>query len=170
MCKITAAQIQADGQTVGDAILQIANAVKAEDPTLAGELTTAADGLIAATANWQEGSATAILEDAENAVVVALNLIPLTSPYAPLIAIAFAALNLLIANTQTQAQQAAATSSEQKISIVAHAAASNPTGSQWFGKADVKHQFLRPLRKDFESAWNGAVESHPELGCKKITL
>jgi hypothetical protein len=169
MCKITAAQIQADGLAVGNAILQIANAIKATDPTLSAELTTAANGLIAATANWQEGSATAILEDAENAVIVALNLIPLTSPYAPLVAIAFAALNILLANTMTQPAQAAA-SSLSRVSIVTHMAESNPSHSPWYGQAKISHEFLRPLRKDFEAAWNGAVKANPKLGVGPINL
>jgi hypothetical protein len=170
MCKITAAQIQADGQAVGNAILQIANLplVKA-DPTLSEELTAAANGIIAATANWTEGSPTAILEDAENAVVVALNLIPLTAPYASLVAIAFAGLNLLIANTTTQPAQAAASGSIEKAMIVLHAAKANPTGSQWYGKADIPVHHNN-LRKGFEDAWNGAVAEHPDLGAQPITL
>lgn len=170
MCHITAAQIQADGKAVGEAILQIANLPLVQaDPTLASELKLAAQGIIDATSNWQDGSPTVILEDAENAVVVALNLIPLTAPYASLVAIAFAGLNLLIANTKTQPQQAAASSSLEKASIVLHAAKANLTGSPWFGQADIKIHHNN-LRKGFEDAWNADVAAHPDFGAQPITL
>lgn len=169
MCKLNAATVAADGKVLGQAIDEIAAGIQPEDPTLATQLETAATGIVNATANWQEGSATADLEDAENAVVVVLNLIPITSPYANLVAIAFAGLNLLIANTQTQTQQAAATSSIAKVMIVAHAAEANPTNSPWFGKAKVDSHHGN-FRKGFENSWNAEASAHPELKVSPITL
>ena|ERR1700677_1916387 len=165
MCKITAAQIQADGEAVGTALENLADAVQANDPGLASELTAAGKGLIAATSNWQEGTALDVVEDAEQAVIVALNLIPLTSPFANLAAIVFAALNLLIANSQTQPTQPTGTIAAAHA-LLAHAATLNTT-SQWYGKAEIKHHFLNPPRKDFEEAYNAAAEP---LGVKPITI
>jgi hypothetical protein len=169
MCKISAATIAADGKAVGTALEQIANAIQAEDPSAASALNTAGQGIIEATANWQEGSATAILEDAENAAIVALDLIPLTAPYADLVAIAFDALNILIANTSTQPAQAAAGSSTAKLLIVAKAANANPTNSQWFGKANIEVHH-GDFRKGFEDAWATGAAAHSEYGFTPITV
>jgi Flp pilus assembly protein TadG len=165
MCKITAAQIQSDGKAVGTALENIAAALPAAEATIAAELKTAGRGIIAATANWQEGSATAVVEDAENAAIVALNLIPVTSPFAPLVAIAFAAINLLLANSQTQTTQTGNVISDAHT-LLAHAATLNQQ-SHWAGKAKIKHHFLNPPRKDFETAFNGAAAP---LGVALITV
>jgi hypothetical protein len=169
MCKLSAATVAADGKVVGNALEQIGTAIAATDPAASSALITAGQGIISATANWQDGSATAILEDAENAAIVALNLIPLTSPFAGLVAIAFDALNLLIANTSTQAAQAAASGSMAKLLIVARAAEANPTKSPWFGKAEIKMDHGN-FRKGFEEAWNTEAAAHPELKVSPITL
>ena len=165
MCKLSSAQIQADGKVVGTALDNLAIAIQAADPTLAANLTTAGNDLIAATANWQEGSATAILDDAEQAAIVVLNAIPLTSVYAPLVAIAFAALNLLIANSQTQTQQTGNAMKDAHMLLTKEQTLN--TSSPWFGKAEIKHHFLNPPRKDFESAWNAAAKP---LGVAEITV
>jgi hypothetical protein len=165
MCKISATQIQADGAAVGQALENLAAAIQATDPAIAADLKAAGVALIAATANWTEGSATAILEDAEQAVIVALNVIPLTSPFAPLVAIAFAAVNILIANTQTQAQQTGNMVTDAHM-LLEKAKTLNTT-SQWFGKAVIKHHPFNPPRKDFESAFNAAAKP---LGVAPVTL
>ena len=166
MCKINAAQIKADGQAVGTAVLDIAGLLQTTDPSLAAQLTSAANGLIQVTANWQEGSAVAILQDAEQAVIVVLNLIPVTSPFAPFVAIAFAALNLLIANSQTQPQQTGDALHDAHLLLTV--AKTLNTDSPWFGKAQIKHHFLNSPTKDFTSAWNGAVVANPEAGLAKL--
>lgn len=155
MCKLSAATVAADGQVLGNTIDQIANAVKVTDPNLATTLETAATGIEEATANWQEGSATAALEDAEGAVDAALALIPLTAPYAALVAIAFDGLNLLLANTSTQPAQTAAKGTIGKALVVARAAAANP--NPWNGKADIEH--TGNLRNDYKASWNSAVDA-----------
>ena len=154
MCKISAATIAADGKAVGTALDQIANLVAPTNPTLAADLTTAGNGIISATANWQSGSDTAILEDAENVAIDALNLIPVTAPYAALVAIAFAALNLLLANTQTQAA-VTGNAIPDAHALLSHATTIN-TDSPWAGKAVIPHQHGRDFRKDFEASWNAA--------------
>jgi hypothetical protein len=165
MCKITSAQIQADGKAVGQALDNLAAALESTEPTIASDLTTAGNALIAATANWQEGSSTAILDDAENTVIIALNAIPITTPFAPLVAIAFTAVNLLIANSQTQTTQTG--SATANVHALLTREASINTDSPWHGKAEIKHHFLNPPRKDFESAWNSAAKP---LGVKEVTV
>lgn len=165
MCKISAAQIQADGKAVGTAIDNLGAALQATDPTLAANLKTAGDALIAATANWQTGSSMAIITDAEQAVIIVLNLIPLTSPYAALVAIVFTALNLLIANAQTQSTQTGHMVSDAHKLL--EAAAKLNTGSQWAGKAVIKHHLGNDPRKDFESAYNAAAKP---LGVALVTV
>src|SRR5277367_1101839 len=105
MCKITESQVVADGAAVGQALNNLAAALEVTDPTVATALKTAGGDIIAATQSWTTGSTLAVITDAENAAIVVLNSIPVTSAFAPLVAIAFAALNLLIANATTQSTQ-----------------------------------------------------------------
>ena len=168
MCKITAAQIQADGKVVGDAVLQIAKLVQATDPPLAAQLTSAANALISVTSTWQEGDAVAILQDAEQAVIVVLNLIPVTAPYASFVAIAFAGLSLLIANSAVQPQLTGKASKDTLLLL--HTEETTNTSSPWHDKATIEHHWMNPPRKDFESAWNGEVDAQPTVGIAKITL
>lgn len=165
MCKITASQIQDDGKVIGTAIDNVAAAIEPENPTLAADLKTAGDALIAATANWQEGDAQAILTDAEQGVIVVLNVIPLTSPYATLVGIVFTAINLLIANSQTQAAQTGSLVADAHM-LLAHEKTLN-TDSPWKGKAQIKHHWGNPPRKDFESAFN---TSAVPLGIAPVTI
>jgi hypothetical protein len=165
MCKINAATIAADGQDVGNALEQLATQPGISS-AIAADLTSAAKGIISATSNWQEGSPTAVLEDAENVALTALNLIPLTAPFAGAVAIAFAGLNLLLANTKTQTLQAIAPTGIQRALIVAHAAQENPTNSPWYGKVDIAHH--GDFRKGLREAWAKEAEAHPELGLKPL--
>jgi hypothetical protein len=102
MCKITSAQIAADGKAVASAGTAIANAVAATDPALASELTTVSNALSAATTNWQTGTPTTDINTAATALEAVLNAIPETAPYASFVGIAVAALDVLIANIATQ--------------------------------------------------------------------
>lgn len=152
MCKITQEQVVADGQAVGQALDNIAAAIQATDPSLATNLKAAGDALIAATENWKEGNDLAILTDAEQVAIVALNAIPVTSPFASLAGIAFAALNLLIANAQGQSTQTG-NSIVDAHALLTRAATLN-TESPYAGKAKIEHHFLRSPRADFEDAFN----------------
>jgi hypothetical protein len=165
MCKIIASMIVADGQAVGLALENLAVALQTADPTIAADLTSAGKAIIAATANWQTGDVLTTVEDAEQAAIAVLNVIPITSPFAPLVAIAFAALNLLIANAQTQSTQSGDSLTDAKA-LLAKAATLN-TNSQWSGKAKIKHDIFRAPRKDFEAAWNNAAKP---LGVKTVTV
>jgi hypothetical protein len=165
MCKVNASMIVADGAAVGQALENLAEAIQPTDPTTASALTKAGQAVIAATTNWQEGSALTDVEDAEQAAIAVLDAIPVTSPFAPLVGIAFAALNLLIANAQTQTTQTGNAPVDAKALLVK--ADSLNTGSPWTGKAKIKHHIFNSPRKDFESAW---AEAAKPLGVKPVTV
>ena len=128
------------------------------------------DAVIAATANWQSGSTLADVETAEQVAIVALNAIPLTSPYANLAAIAFAgAEGLLIANSQTQSTQTGNATSDAHALLV-RAAVTN-VDSPYHGKAKIRrepllHPFEQP-RQTFERNWNNEAK---HVGVKEIYL
>ena len=95
-CTVTAQQIQEEGATVGNMLISMANVV--QDPASAAKLQKIGQGLIAATANFQLGSPTAIINDSINAAEVVLASIPKTQAIALLLPIAEAAIDILIAN------------------------------------------------------------------------
>lgn len=163
MCQITSATIVADGAAVGQALNNLAEAIQPEDPSLASGLTAAGNAIITATKNWTEGSTLADVIDAENAAIAVLNAIPVTSTYAPLVAIAFAALNLLISNAQTQSQQTASTIGNAKLVLTK----AGETSSPWQGKAEIEHNPFESLRKNFENSWNKMAGP---LGVKTVTV
>ena len=165
MCKVNAAMIIADGAAVGTALDQLAVALTTADPSLAAALAGAGNAIVAATKNWQDGNSTlTVIEDAEQAAIAVLNAIPLTSPYAGLVAIAFAALNILIANSQTQPTPSAPVTSAKTLLKKAD---SLNTDSPWHGKANIEHEWYRTPRKDFEAAWNSAAKP---LGVGEVTV
>jgi hypothetical protein len=168
MCKLTAAQVAADGQIVGNALDNLAEALPAGESTIATDLETAGKAIEAATSNWQEGSPTADLEDAEGVVITALDLFPLTSPFASAVAVVFAGVNLLMANTKTQAEQQATQIGgiAAAHALLSHAQASN-TQSQWHGVAKIQHHRGNDPRADLAQAFN---EAAVPLGIKPVTL
>jgi hypothetical protein len=154
MCKITAAQIVADGAAVGSALNELAAASTA-DPAVAADLKAAGTAIVNATANWKEGTPLTDIESAEQAAIAVLNVIPLTSAFAPLVAIAFTALNLLIANSQTQSSitgnavaDAHTLLSKEKVTNA---------DSPWHGKAKIDHNPFHSIRVNFENTWNRAA-------------
>ena len=163
MCKVTSQMVVADGAAVGQSLENIAAALQATDPTLATNLANAGKAVVDATANWQEGSPLTDVEDAENAAIAVLNLIPVTSPFAPLVAIAFTALNLLIANGQTQATQTGSVVANAHVLLSTAKAVQSP----WQGKADMKHNPFKSIRKNFEDTFN---EKAGPLGVKPVTV
>lgn len=168
MCKVTDAMIVSDGAAVGTALENIGEAIAATDPTLAQNLESAGKTVVMATANWKTGDPLTDIETAEQAAIDVLNIIPETSPFAALVAIAFAALNVLIANLQTQPGTAAnpSTGIVTAHALLAHAATLH-TDSPWYGKAKIKHDWLRSPRKDFEANFN---EAAIPLGVKPVTV
>jgi hypothetical protein len=143
-CAVTAAEIQADGAAVGKAMLSVAEIEESTNPALAQNLTLAANSLIAATANWQTGSSTAIINNALNVAEVALAAIPQTAAIAPLIPIAEAALDILVANINPNAVSTTHLTARYSLPSIHHRLGRSPKG-------------------DFISAWNGVVNAHPKL-------
>jgi hypothetical protein len=168
MCKVSDAMIVADGAAVGQALENLGAAVATSNPSLSTSLEAAGKAVVAATANWATGDALTDIETAEQAAIVVLNAIPLTSPYAALVAIAFAALNILIANLQTQPSTPVNPSADtvSAHALLAHAETLN-ADSPWKGKATIHHEWMRAPRKDFEAAWNTAAKP---LGVAEITV
>lgn len=165
MCKITAAQVVADGAAVGQSIDNIAAALQTTDAPLAAELTKVGNAIIAATQNFKEGGALAAVEDAEQAAIIVLNTIPLTSPFANLVAIAFAGLNLLIANAQTQGSQTGDAVADAHT-LLTHAKTLN-ADSAWQGKAKINHNVLKSARQNFEDTFNQEAK---KVGVKEVKI
>ena len=163
MCKVTQAMIVADGAAVGSALDKLGVAVAVTDPSLGTSLETAGNDIVAATQNFQTGDTLAVVDDAENAAIVVLDSIPVVSVWAPLVAIAFTALNLLIANSKTQSTQTgnAVVDAHALLKVAAQ------TQSPWQGKAKISHNPLHSMRKNFENAWN---EEAPKLGVGTVTV
>lgn len=163
MCKITAQTIVADGAAVGTALENLGTAIQAEDPSLATSLESAGEAVVNATQNWKDGDALTEVEDAEQAAIAVLDVIPVTSAFAPLVAIAFAALNLLISNAQTQTTQTGNAVADAHT-LLTHAAQRT---SPWQGKAKIEHNPFHSVRKNFENTWNKAAAP---LGVKLVTV
>lgn len=140
-------QIAADGKALGIALNAVANLTA--NPNTAASLHTAANDIVAATANWQTGSSTAIINSIAQATEVVLGSIPTTEFIAPLVAIAVAALDSLIANVPPPPAQVSAGRSY----------AMNP----YRGKAHIHHMLLRSPEGDLKAAWNGEVKKNPSL-------
>ena len=165
MCKITAAEIKTDGAAVAQAINNIATIEAATDPTLAGQLSAAANGLLAVTNNWTTGSPVAIINDAAQAIEALLAAIPLTAPYAVFVGIAVAALDILIGNLGTQATQATNTVANAKAVLAfVDTLPTNP----WRGKAQIHRHVFEGLRSALIGTWNDAVKANPKMGFHKL--
>lgn len=164
MCKITAATIAADGQAVAKALNSIATALQTSDPSLANELTVAAQTLVTATTGWTTGSPIAVINDAAQVAEAVLGAIPETAVYATFVAIAVTALDILIANVSTQATQTANIVGN-KLAIEAHidTLPENP----YRGIVTIKPSLFGP-RKALKDAWDKQVELEPNVGIKKL--
>lgn len=143
-CSISTAQIKADGQALGTACNNIAAEIAPSNPTLAAQLTTASNALVAITSNWQTGNSVTVFNDAANAAEVVLAAIPVTSAYAPLVGIAVAAIDVLIANINPAA------SATTSVVVM--------TPNPYRGRAQIKHRMLRSREGDLKAAWNEAVK------------
>ena len=158
MCHITSSVIAADGQAVATAIKAIA-AQPNIDPTVAANLITAANTLVAVTSNWQTGTPVTDINTAAAAIEAILAVIPATAPYASFVAIAVAALDILIANLSTQTTQGPSYIGNAKA-VLAHVDSLPP--NHWRGVAVIKHS--GDLRKGFINTWNTQVAAQPQFG------
>lgn len=155
-CTINPAVVAADGNAIANALFSIANIEAASNPGLAGQLNSAGQGIQTATANWQTGTTTAMINDAAQVVDVVLAAIPATEAIAPLLPIAVAALDLLLG--QVQAASPAPTP-PANAALSARAKMVNPYRPAKVSDV-VRHMPLRSPEGDFKSAWNGTAKKH----------
>lgn len=169
MCHITAAEIKTDGAAVAAAINNVASIVATTNPTLGGQLSSAANGLLAVTNNWTTGSPVADFNDAASAVEAALALIPQTSALVPFVEIAVTALDILIANIGTSP---AAGQPAQEITLKTvketQAAIAKLPPNPYRGRIDIERHSWQTPRTAFKTAWNKQVDVAPQLGVAKI--
>lgn len=159
-CTVTTAQIKADGQAIAQALDNVANQLEAANPDLAAKLHTSASSISAITANWQTGNALVEFNDAANAAEIVLAAIPITAPYASLVSIAVAAIDILVANVNPNA--------------VALRAEVGPDASALAeyrnrGEQMIHHRMLRSKEGDLKAAWNDTVKTQnldPSLALK----
>ena len=160
MCKLSASTVTADGAALGQALENLGEAVGG---TVGTDLEAAGKGVIAATANWQEGTPLTLVEDAEQAAIAVLDAIPDLSPWADLASIVFLALNTLIANSQTQSTITGSVVGDTKRLLQKEATLN--TESKWFGKAKMNHNPFESVRQNFLNTFNTAAKV---VGVKEV--
>jgi len=147
----TSNQLKADASTLASALTSLASAIKTLDPTVAADLTTAAATLTAALNGTGTGPAwEQVLNGAAAAAEAAMAMIPITAPFAALLAIAVSAAELIISATTS--------STTVQARVMA-----NPANLAWYlktGNVLVKHRFGRSQSGDVKAAWNTAAIEH----------
>jgi hypothetical protein len=145
-CTASTSELQSDATTLASALNNLAAVVQTSDATVASNLKTAAAALIAATQSGTTGPAwEQALNAATSGAEVVLSAIPVTAPYAALLAIAVAAAEAIIANTVSGG-----------TSVKAEAAGNN-ANLLWYtrtGRGLLRHRFGRGTAGDFKASWN----------------
>jgi hypothetical protein len=170
MCTVTAAEIKTDGAAVAQAVQNIATVLSTEgNPTLAGQLSKAADALLVVTNAWTTGSAVADFNDAASAVEAVLALIPQTSALVPFVEIAVTALDILIANIggSPAAGQAPAPITPESVKQM-QATIATFTPNPYRGKIEIKRHHFQSPRSAIKNTWNAEVDKAPEVGVAKL--
>lgn len=141
-------ELKADATTLASALNSLAGAIQATDPSVAANLEVAANSLIAAANGTGVGPA---WEQALNAAAAGaeaiMSAIPITAPFATLLAIAVAAAELIISHTTSSAA----------VKALARANAGNTLWYLRTGSPLVKHRFARSQSGDVKAAWNLAA-------------
>jgi hypothetical protein len=145
-CTVSTSELQSDATALASALNNLAVVIQPSDATAASNLKTAAAALTAAA---QSGLAGPAWEQALNAATagaeVVLSAIPVTAPYAALLAIAVAAAEVIIANTTNGATSVRA------------GATGNNDNLLWYkqtGRGLIRHRFGRGPAGDFKASWN----------------
>jgi len=145
-CTASASELQADATTLAAALNNLAVVIQTSDATSASNLRTAAAALTAAVQSGMTGPAWELALNAATAgAEVVLSAIPVTAPYAALLAIAVAAAEAIIANTMSGRTQVKAE------------AAGNNANLLWYtrtGRGLLRHRFGRGPAGDFKASWN----------------
>ena len=145
-CTASTSELESDATALASALNNLAVVIQPSDAAAANNLKTAAAALTAAA---QSGAIGPAWEQALNAATsgaeVVLAAIPVTAPYAALLAIAVAAAEVIIANTVSGRTQVKAE------------AAGNNTNLLWYrqiGRGLIRHRFGRSPAGDFKASWN----------------
>jgi hypothetical protein len=170
MCKINASVIAADGRAIQAACNSIAAIERADNPALADKIVAAAQVVADLTANFQTGTAAQDLNTAGLALQDVLALVPMTSPYAPFVGIAVAALDVILANVATQPAQAALPPTTQKLAhaLVIRAHIQSMPDNPYRGLVRIHRMPWEGPRTALVNAWNKEVEATPEIGIARL--
>ena len=145
-CTASTTELQSDATTLASALNNLAAVIQPSDATAANNLKTAAAALSAAAQNPATGPTWELaLNAATSGAEVVLSAIPVTAPYAALLAIAVAAAEAIIANTMSDG---ASVKAQPK---------GNNTNLVWYtrtGRALLRHRFGRGPAGDFKASWN----------------
>jgi hypothetical protein len=148
-CTASTSELQADATALASALNNLAVVIQPSDATAASNLKTAAAALTAAA---QSGAIGPAWEQALNAATagaeVVLSAIPVTAPYAALLAIAIAAAEAIIANSANKVSGGTSVKAE---------ATGNNANLLWYkqtGRGLVRHRFGRSPAGDFKASWN----------------
>jgi len=145
-CTASAGELQADATTLASALNNLAAVIQTSDATAANNLKTAAAALAAAAQSGITGPAwEQALNAATSGAEVVLSAIPVTAPYAALLAIAVAAAEAIIANTVSGG-----------TSVKAEAPG-NSANLLWYtrtGRGLLRHRIGRGPAGDFKASWN----------------
>lgn len=145
-CTASASELQSDATALASALNNLAAVVQASDATVANNLKTAAAALTAAVQSGVTGPTwEQVLNAATSGAEVVLAAIPVTAPYAALLAIAVAAAEAILANTLSG-----------KVSVKAEAPGDN-ANLLWYmrtGRGLLRHRLGRGPAGDFKASWN----------------
>jgi len=145
-CTASTSELQSDATALASALNNLAAVIQPSDATAASNLKTAAAALTAAAQSGTTGPAwEQVLNTATSGAEVVLAAIPVTAPYAALLAIAVAAAEAIIANTVSG-----------RTSVKAEATGNN-ANLLWYmrtGRGLLRHRFGRGPAGDFKASWN----------------
>jgi hypothetical protein len=145
-CTASTSELQSDATALASALNNLAVVIQPADATAASNLKTAAAALTAAAQTGSTGPAwERALNAATSGAEVVLSAIPVTAPYAALLAIAVAAAEVIVANTVSAGTQVKAV------------ATGNDANLLWYkqtGRGLIRHRFGRSPAGDFKASWN----------------
>lgn len=158
-CSITKAQVQGDAIDLANALTSLAAVIQPTDPAIAAKLDTAAAALTAAANGTGSGPTwEQVLNAAAASAEVILAAIPITAPFASLVAIAVTAAELIITNT---------IGSTGSVKALPEASAQNLVWYTKTGNSLIKHRALRSVHGDVKAAWNSEAK---KLGYSKAVV
>jgi hypothetical protein len=155
-CTPSSSELQSDATALASALNNLASVVQTSDATAAENLKTAAAALTAAAQSGTTGPTWELaLNAATSGAEMVLSAIPVTAPYAALLAIAVAAAEMIIANTGSRGTQVKAE------------AAGNNANLLWYmrtGRGLLRHRIGRGPAGDFKASWNAEAAANGFAG------